>query len=195
MDETRRGRPKSGRRSWSRVGDDLGNVLREMGIEGPARLAIAAAAWPDVVGETVAAATRVTGVLGSILEVTTRHSGWTQELTFRRERILRELNQRAGAEALTDIRFKVGSVERGEVKAPLPVPTSDELNAILLPPAEERHINEIAAQSEPDLCALIRGVLTYEWRLAEWRRAQGYTPCERCGALCEPGRTVCPVCL
>lgn len=184
----------------SRIGEDLNQILRALEIEGPAREAMAVAHWPGVVGEAIAAATRATGSQGGVLEVRTRSSAWTQELTFRKASLLKRLNARAGAQVFTDIRFKTGGVPDeaadagGAARDAGEAAPHAEVAAIRVPEAAQRRIEAEARHADTELAALVRRALTHEWQLDEWRRRQGYRPCTHCGALCPPPRTTCPPC-
>src|SRR5438067_12283452 len=93
-----------------RVGTDLKETLRALELDGPAREAMAIALWPEVVGETIAAATRAVGIHGGILEIRARSDSWRQELSFQKSTILRRINARLGANVLTDFRCRVDLV-------------------------------------------------------------------------------------
>jgi predicted nucleic acid-binding Zn ribbon protein len=185
-------------RKLSRVGDDLKRILRALEIEGPAREAVAVASWAGVVGERIAAATRAERIQGGVLDVRTRSSGWTQELTFHKQTILRRLNEAAGGEVVSDLRFRTGELpvpgEPSGVGSGAEAVPREALAAIPLPEPVAREIEQASRHPDPELAALIRRVLTHEWQLDEWRRLQGYRPCSRCGARCAPPRTVCSAC-
>src|SRR5439155_13494854 len=70
----------------------------------------------EVVGKTIAAATRAVGIRGGVLEIRARSDSWRQELSFQKATILRRLNARLGADVVTDFRCRVGPVP------PLPPP-------------------------------------------------------------------------
>lgn len=170
-------------------------ILRGLELEGPAREALAVALWPAVVGDRIAAATRAARIQGGTLEVETRSSAWSQELTFLKATLVKRLNAQVGAEVVRDLRFRVAPIVAARTAvAPAHAPEPGELEAIAVPHDVRRRIEQKAAHSDPDLAALCRRVLTREWRLEEWRRHRGFRPCARCGALCEPPTELCPVC-
>src|SRR5438067_546101 len=164
-----------------RVGADLTETLRKLEIDGPAREALAVGLWAEVVGETIAAATRAVGIRGGVLEIRTRSDSWRQELSFQKATIIRRLNARLGAEVVTDFRCRVGAVpppprpaERAEI-------SHNEIAAIPVPPDVDERLAGTARRaqraSDPDIAMLVRRALTHEWQLNEWRRGHGYEPC------------------
>jgi len=179
----------------TRIGADLKETLRALGIEGPAREAMAIGLWSEVVGETIAAATLAVGIHGGILEVRARSSAWAQELSFHKRSILRRLNERLGGAVVTDFRCHVGAVaSASRVEEPAPIP-HEEIAGMPVPDDVEQRIAAAAQHPDAEIAALVRRALTHEWQLDEWRRRHGYRPCAGCGALCEPDRPRCPGCV
>jgi predicted nucleic acid-binding Zn ribbon protein len=177
-----------------RIGADLKETLRTLEIEGPAREAMAVALWPEVVGETIAAATRAVAVRGGVLEIRARSDSWRQEISFQKATILRRLNSRLGGNVLTDFRCRVDVVPRPASAAARQDIPAQEVAAIAVPAEVEERISSAARHRDPDIEAVLRRTLTREWQLDEWRRRHGYQPCVDCQALCEPPRTRCPAC-
>ena len=92
------------------------NVLSELmtrrGYAGVQRSAACEAAWQQAAGELMAGYSRVGALRRGTLEITVANSTVMQELVFRKPALLRTLAQLLPDERITDIRFRVGSVER-----------------------------------------------------------------------------------
>jgi predicted nucleic acid-binding Zn ribbon protein len=76
------------------VGDVLGEVLRKHGVEKSVRRASIAQLWPEIVGEKLAAVTRVRGTDKDALLVEVRSSAWLSELSMLKEEVLERVNAR-----------------------------------------------------------------------------------------------------
>ena len=68
--------------------------------------------WDQAVGETVAQQAQPTFVRGDTLFVKCSSSAWMQQLQFMKGTICKELNRLVGREAVKDIRFQMGMIER-----------------------------------------------------------------------------------
>lgn len=67
--------------------------------------------WSEIVGESIAQRTRPECIRNGQLVVRVVDSTWAQELSFRREAILKRLQRFLGAdETVTDVRFYVGAL-------------------------------------------------------------------------------------
>lgn len=91
-----------------RVGAVLPQVLEELGHAGAASALRMAGRWEAIVGAEVAAHAWPSMLRGGVLEVRASSSVWAQQLQLRREEILAALEAALGAEAPTDLRFRVG---------------------------------------------------------------------------------------
>jgi predicted nucleic acid-binding Zn ribbon protein len=176
------------------LGADLKATLRELDLEGPALEGIAVALWPELVGPHFSAATRCAGIRGGVLEIVARDSSWLQELTFHKADIIARLNRRLGKQVVISVRARVGRVTPATGPAPAPDVPAPELETIEVPESRRMAIEAQARHPDPEVAALIRRALTRQWQLNEWRRRQGYRPCAKCGALCEPPLATCPAC-
>jgi predicted nucleic acid-binding Zn ribbon protein len=67
--------------------------------------------WQQCVGNRLAQHTRIASVKRGVLEVIVRNSIVLQELTFERQNILRKWSTSATQPAITDLRFRVGSID------------------------------------------------------------------------------------
>ncbi len=90
-----------------RLGDLLADALRSL--VGPRRAWQAAVlhAWPEVVGEIHARHTRVAGIRGNALVVTTDLPALSYELRLRRDALVEALNRKAGGAAIEDIQVVI----------------------------------------------------------------------------------------
>ncbi len=96
--------------------EPISNILAElMARRGFARVqggAALAAAWKEAAGELAAQYTRAGQIRRGKLEVTVAHSAMVQELTFQKSALLAELARLLPDEKITDLRFRVGTVEK-----------------------------------------------------------------------------------
>lgn len=76
-----------------RVGDVLGRLFRELGIEERIAEQDAVARWDEAVGERIAKVARPRAVSRGTLFVEVRSSPWLSELTLMRQDLLRRLNE------------------------------------------------------------------------------------------------------
>ena len=61
--------------------------------------------WPEVVGKVVAENAKAESAEHSVLIVRTSTPTWRQELQFKKEEILKKLNNRFGKNTIKDIQF------------------------------------------------------------------------------------------
>jgi predicted nucleic acid-binding Zn ribbon protein len=61
--------------------------------------------WPEVVGKVVAENAKAESAEHSVLIVRTSTPTWRQELQFKKEEILKKLNNRVGKNTIKDIQF------------------------------------------------------------------------------------------
>jgi len=67
-------------------------------------------AWREAAGELIAQHTRVGDIRRGRLEVIVANSTLVQELTFQKPGIIKRLNEQLPKAAVTDLRFRVGSL-------------------------------------------------------------------------------------
>lgn len=77
-----------------RVDAVLSRVLQEHGVHKQVERMSLLELWPDVVGEKLAAVTRVKGIDEDALLVEVRSSAWIMELSLMKDRFLERVNQR-----------------------------------------------------------------------------------------------------
>ncbi len=89
----------------------LRKTAHSLGIESAMRLAEVQAAWMEVVGPGLAAASEPRSLRGGVLVVAAAHALAAQEVSLRREGIVRELQRRAPQAAVRRVRVvvRVGS--------------------------------------------------------------------------------------
>lgn len=97
-----------GRRAPRSISGAIGRIRGEL--EPPSQLAAAQAAWPQLVGEAIAAVTRPVSERQGTLTVNCSDAVWAEELTLMREDLLERLRDGLGARAPTDIRFRTGGL-------------------------------------------------------------------------------------
>ena len=69
------------------------------------------ATWSDAAGEPLAKNSRIGRTNRGVLEITARNSAVLQELTFQKQKLLKKLQNAAGANNLRDLRFRVGEID------------------------------------------------------------------------------------
>lgn len=70
--------------------------------------------WPKVVEEKVAAVSEPVRISGKTLTVAVKSSVWAHQLSLLKETIIAKLNGSLGRKMVTDLRFKVGEVEKAK---------------------------------------------------------------------------------
>ena len=91
------------RRQPRKLGDTLNRLIEETGPRTP--LAGAQAAWPAVVGESIASVTEVVGESEGVLTVRCESSVWAQELEMMSPRLLTLLGEKLGPGSPESLRF------------------------------------------------------------------------------------------
>jgi predicted nucleic acid-binding Zn ribbon protein len=100
-----------GKKGPLRLGDVLSGVLEEHGLRDEVKQASVLEAWPELVGEHVAAVTHAKVVVGGALFVEVRTSAWLTELNMMREEFLRRVNERLPETPLKRIVFVLAETE------------------------------------------------------------------------------------
>lgn len=99
---------RRGRREPRRVGDVVGAVLDDLGLEGASAVLRLAERWEAIVGPEIARHCQPERLVGSVLEASVDTSVWCQQLQLRRPELLAALRRELGEEAPTDLRLRVG---------------------------------------------------------------------------------------
>lgn len=94
-----------------RIGNDLRDALRGVGVPDAGQLAAVTDAWPAAVGAAIARAAWPQRISrDGVLHVATTSSTWAHELTLLQEEIVAKLEAALGDEAPPSLRFAVGLV-------------------------------------------------------------------------------------
>lgn len=88
-----------------RLGDVLGSVLQQAGLEDQVKQMGVLELWADVVGEHIAAVTRARSVSEGALVVEVRSSGWLMELNMMKGDLLARVNRRMAEAPLERLVF------------------------------------------------------------------------------------------
>ena len=88
------------------IGAALPRTLKSLGISRRTREAQALWLWPEVVGEALVHETRALKLAGGTLWVTASSPALAHQLRLERSTLIDRLNQRIGAPAVRDIRFR-----------------------------------------------------------------------------------------
>ncbi len=111
--------------------------------------------WRDIIGEPVASHTWPAQVRFKKLYLIVRNSVWLQQLVFLKPTLLAKLNERAGAEVLTDIAFRVGEIPDSRVEAKETPPESVQVTDSALIEAQAH----AAAVQDPELRTRLASVM------------------------------------
>lgn len=169
----------------------LSRALKGLNLELRMREARAMALWPDIVGAVTAAKARPLYVNRGTMVVGVTSSAWANQLNLMKDQILAGLESRVGPGVIRDLRWKSGPVEDGTLPVPgMPFklkkrPPSD--LDVSLPETELAAIRHQVEQI-PDgkLAARIEQTLLAQARRRHRLRANGWSPCRRCGVLFDP---------
>lgn len=145
----------------------LRNAARALGVERAAHAALAAEAWPEIVGPEAAAATRVEGLRAGILLVDAQPGMWAQELSARRSQLAAALNAALGERAIEEIRIRQRPFESS--RAARARSTTERAATVEEVSVEEREAIERAAAEiqDPELREITRRAMISQ---ARWRR-------------------------
>jgi len=99
------------RRAPRRAADIVAQLMARRGYGRLQSSAVTAEAWTAAAGEKFAAHTRVGELKRGKLEVMVRNSAVLQELSFSKKKILKRLLAALPESKITDLKFRVGSVE------------------------------------------------------------------------------------
>jgi Dna[CI] antecedent, DciA len=131
------------------------------------------AGWDEMVGTEVARNSYPARIIGGTLQVITRSSAWSHQLTFLAEHALTAIAARLPRAGIERLRFRVGTLP-----APSKPGTSARRRAAVRQPAPRP-----PAASAREAIARFRGQVEERRRAA---RTAGWKECARCGALLAP---------
>ena len=92
------------------IAEILADLMARRGYAREQTGAACAAAWRQAVGEFMAAHTRCGGVRRGALQVAVANSTLVQEITFRKQDLIRQLSQLLPDERIVDLRLRVGPI-------------------------------------------------------------------------------------
>lgn len=187
------------RRGQNRVSDALQSVLGSLTSATKVRESMAFAYWARVVGPQAAAASTPESVREGVLFVHTKSAVWSQELTFMKATILKELNRHIGRPVLREIVFRAQGVPLVEVLPETPnAPTEEELAGVRLSAEDKKNLRQELARivtiRDEKLREAVHQRIVRDRRLRVWRLQHGWCSCKRCTALHRTEEPLCPVC-
>ena len=94
------------RNNAEQIGRLIREYLREESLETPLNECRLVAAWPEVTGPAITSYTRELYIKTHVLYVFLTSAALRQELFLRRGILVRNLNDRVGAQVITDIVFR-----------------------------------------------------------------------------------------
>lgn len=97
----------AGKKDITKVGKIIEDIDGHFNISGRKNEYEALRQWPDVVGKELAAHVRPLYIVDKSLYVKCEGSVWSQEISFRKNEIIRKINEYLGFNAVKDIRYKV----------------------------------------------------------------------------------------
>jgi predicted nucleic acid-binding Zn ribbon protein len=103
---SRRGKRRKGQPTA--IGDIVGQVLGDLGLDAVARAQRIGAIWESAVGAPVAAHCRPLGMRGDVLELEVDSPVWSQQLQLRKPELLAALERVLGSGAPRELHFQVG---------------------------------------------------------------------------------------
>lgn len=95
---------------FHRLGEILETSPPRLGVKQALRQHKLALIWPQLVGEAIASASRVSGVRGKTLWVEVQDPVWLQELHFLQDRVLANLHGHPEGKEITKVFFRLGEV-------------------------------------------------------------------------------------
>lgn len=141
------------------------------------------AGWDEMVGGEVARNSYPARIIGGTLQVITRSSSWSHQLTFLADHVLTAIAARLPRAGIERLRFRVGTLP-----APATRPGAPSRRRAVPPKVSARP----PAASAREAIARFRSDVEGRRRTA---RAAGWRECARCGALVEPrGDRLCVPC-
>jgi len=138
------------RSSPARVGDLLDSVLGRLGLRKRIKENEVFLVWEEAVGETVAR---------NVIE--TKDNVWMQELSMLRQGIVEKINELLGWDAVRELRFRIGPLDREPLRASIPHKKKPEHPPEKLDLQTEREMEEaLAGIEDEELKAALRSMMT-----------------------------------
>ncbi len=156
----------------------LDATLKGLGLEVKLRENEVSALWSEVVGPKISEHAQPIRVRGGRLFVGVEDSVWLHQLSLLREKIVRELNQRAGRTVLKDIVLKVAEIslvpdqDKGKEEMPPPIPED------LIPRDREKVRALLSSIPEEDMREVVGRILIRHFRRKE-NSQQSHNPLKK----------------
>ena len=99
------------RRDPVRISEVVSRLLARRGYAQVQHGAECEQAWKQVAGAQLAGNSRVGRLHRGVLEIAVKNSATLQELTFRKRKLLKRLQELIGAEQVRDLRLRVGEID------------------------------------------------------------------------------------
>jgi len=104
--------------SPSCVDEILERVFTQLGIDKKLRELKVLRDWKEVVGKKIEKHTYPLRVKKGNLFVVVDNSGWLAQITYFKEKIISEINQRQGRKVIKDIYLRLGKISRRNIRGP-----------------------------------------------------------------------------
>jgi len=101
------------------VDEVLERVFTRLGLNKKLRELKALKDWKEVVGKKIEEHTYPLRVRKGNLFIVVDSSGWLAQITYFKEKIISELNQRQGKEVIKDIYLRLGKVKNRNIRGPV----------------------------------------------------------------------------
>jgi len=149
------------RSSPARVGDLLDSVLGRLGLRKRIKENEVFLVWEEAVGETVARNCRPKSITEGIMVIETKDNVWMQELSMLRQGIVEKINELLGWDAVRELRFRIGPLDREPLRASIPHKKKPEHPPEKLDLQTEREMEEaLAGIEDEELKAALRSMMT-----------------------------------
>jgi len=149
-----------------RLSNILVSILRERGLVGRLKEYRLFSRWEDIVGDTIARHARPVSVRGNRLYLAVDSSAWSQQLSQLKPELLEKINLNLGREAVKDITFRLGGMERTEWHRPAQPPRT----ASLSPEEEARIESYVQVLKDEDLRKSVRRLIKKDMLLKKEKR-------------------------
>lgn len=99
---------------FQKVSDVLFSLMKEYGLGAKADEYRIMKIWDGAVGDNISSHSQPLRLIRGVLTVIVDSPAWMQQLSFYKEDLKEKINKGVGRNAITDIRFKSGKVEKKE---------------------------------------------------------------------------------
>jgi len=153
------------------AGRILRSRIKELGVDHILQRHEIWSRWEETVGAEIAAHTHPAFFSGNCLFITVDHSTWMQQLTFLKDQMLQNINETLENQAISELRFRLGSLPDRETPA---APETETGTAERLSNLEKDHIERtIDPIVSPELKESLRRLMTKD---AGHRKSRGPSP-------------------